>query len=72
MDFVPGRAYQNARGQLLVMGVGPTTIKLEYLTGPQAGRVLLKRIADMTHLATRELLAPPPAKGPRRGRNQAE
>ncbi len=52
MDFVQGKDYMNASGRFQVVSIGPTTMKLQYATGPQAGRVLTKRTADMTRLAT--------------------
>jgi hypothetical protein len=62
MDFVPGTTYENASGSFLVVSVGATTTKLQYSTGPQAGRVLTKRTADLARLATREApVQPAPA-----------
>jgi hypothetical protein len=54
MEFVPGTTYENASGTFQVVSVGATTLKLQYSTGPQAGRMLTKRTADLARLATRE------------------
>ena len=54
IEFTAGKDYRNASGQFRVVSVGEATIKLEYSTGPQAGRVLTKRTADVARLATSE------------------
>lgn len=64
MEFVPGTTYENASGCFLVVSVGAATLKLEYSTGPQAGRVLTKRTADLARLATREVLLQPASAAP--------
>jgi hypothetical protein len=64
MEFVPGTTYENASGSFLVVSVAATTLKLQYSTGPQAGRVLTKRTADLARLATREALAQPASPAP--------
>jgi hypothetical protein len=59
MDFQPGTVYQNASGQFRVVSVGPTMIKLVYLTGPQAGpKPLLKQLATMATLRTAAVTFP--------------
>jgi hypothetical protein len=55
MEFVAGTTYQNASGRFRILSVGAGTLKLEYSSGPQAGRVLTKRTADMSRLATTEV-----------------
>jgi hypothetical protein len=64
MEFVSGTTYENASGSFLVVSVGATTLKLQYSTGPQAGRMLIKRTADLARLATREALVQPTSPEP--------
>jgi hypothetical protein len=64
MEFVPGTTYENASGSFLVVSVSATTLKLQYSTGPQAGRMLTKRTADLARLATREVEVRPEASAP--------
>lgn len=54
MDFIAGTTYQNASGQFLVLRVDASTLQVEYTSGPQAGKVLTKRTADMGKLTTIE------------------
>jgi hypothetical protein len=61
MDFVAGAIYQNASGQFRVLSVAANTLQLEYATGPQAGRVLTKRTADLDRLATTQVEAVTPS-----------
>jgi len=76
IEFTADKHYRNASGQFRVVSVGETTIKLEYSTGPQAGRVLTKRTADVARLATSEARVtgdaptPPAAARPRAGRKR--
>jgi len=59
MNFVEGKVYQNASGRFRVVSMGAQMMKLEYATGPQAGKAMLKRIADMAKLPTNETDEPP-------------
>lgn len=68
MDFIAGTMYQNASGQFLVLRVDANTLQVEYTSGPQAGKVLTKRTADMGKLATTKGAAAPPA--PEEGRRR--
>jgi hypothetical protein len=52
MDFIAGTTYQNSSGQFLVLRVDASTLQVQYTSGPQAGKVLTKRTADMGKLAT--------------------
>ncbi|MGD9889784.1 MAG: hypothetical protein AB7R89_14480 [Dehalococcoidia bacterium] len=61
MDFIAGTTYQNASGQFLVLRVDASTLQVEYMSGPQAGKVLTKRTADMGKLTTTEGVAHVPA-----------
>jgi hypothetical protein len=67
MEFLAGRTYRNVSGAFEVMSVGKETLKLKYATGPQVGRVLIKRIADMAQLKTSEIDAAPSDKPKRKG-----
>ena len=76
MEFVQGSTYENASGRFRVVSISATTMKLEYSTGPQVGRVLSKRVADMTRLPTREALVSatalvPPQGAPKQRRRTA-
>lgn len=70
MDFVAGMTYQNASGQFRILRVDAGTMQVEYTSGPQAGKVLTKRTADMGKLTTTEAVAaaasPPSGTRPRR------
>ena len=68
MDFVSGKSYQNASGRFHVLAVGAATMKITYATGPQAGKALIKQIADMARLTTTEVTEQPPVEAPRKGR----
>jgi hypothetical protein len=70
MDFVAGTTYQNASGQFRILRVDANTLQVEYTSGPQAGKVLTKRTADMGKIATIEVdaVAPSPPDGNRRRR----
>ena len=61
--------YQNASGQFLVLRVDASTLQVEYTSGPQAGKVLTKRTADMGKLATTEGVAAAPS-APDEGRRR--
>ena len=65
MQFVSGTEYQNASGRFRVVSLGPAMMKVTYSSGPQTGRTLIKRIADMARLAT--TAAPPSAPTAARG-----
>lgn len=71
MNFAVGKIYQNASGQFHVLDVDTSTMKLKYLSGPQAGRVLSKRLVDMRQLATTEAIAPAPAAPESKPRSRA-
>ena len=47
MDFIAGTTYQNASGQFLVLRVDASTLQVEYTSGPQAGKALTKRTAEL-------------------------
>jgi hypothetical protein len=66
MDFIAGTTYQNASGQFLVVRVDASTLQVEYTSGPQAGKVLTKRTADMGRLTTTEAVTSAPDDGRRR------
>ena len=68
MDFVSGKTYRNASGHFLVMSMGAATMKLQYATGPQAGKVLIKQIVDMARLTTTEVADPAPVSEQPKGR----